>query len=209
MKILIIEDNHTYRQKLQKDLIEYNYTVEIANNFKTLQTLDYNKYELVIIDIGLPNTDGRELIETIKLNPKAQVIMLTSNNDSTIEYESLHLGADDYIIKPHNIAVLDLKIKKLLKSFENKQQINGHTVNHQTLKIDDQIKLTAKEYKILLAIHNNQNNFCSKSELLKNLWDSDYFVDEGALYTLVYRLRKKLVSTNIKIENTQGGYKID
>lgn len=209
MKILIVEDNLVYRKKLETDLIESGYELEILMNFDQCLQFDYSLFELIILDIGLPNLDGRDLISFIKKKSNAKIIMLTSDNTGAAEYKSLLLGADDYIIKPHYLPVLKLKIDALINKNNEQVSICGHSINTETLTIDQDIKLTAKEYKILMAIYRANNFKCTKEELLRSLWESDFFVEEGALYTMVYRLRKKLETTNINIVNTRGGYKID
>lgn len=209
MKILIIEDNTVYRKILETDLIESGYDIDILTDFDSYFQADYSVYDLIILDIGLPNLDGRDLITFIKKKSNAKIIMLTSDNSGSVEYESLLLGADDYIIKPHYLPVLKLKIQSLVSQTNDQVIICGHNINTETLTIDKTIKMTAKEYKILMAIYRSKNHQCTKSELLRSLWESDFFVEEGALYTMVYRLRKKLETTNINIVNTRGGYKID
>lgn len=209
MKILIIEDNAVYRKTLETDLITSGYDVEIILKFENYVEIDYSLYNLIILDIGLPNLDGRDCISFIKKNSNAKIIMLTSDNSGAAEYESLLLGADDYIIKPHYLPVLKLKIDTLETKAREQIVICGHSINTETLTIDQNIKMTAKEYKILMAIYRSSKHQCTKPELLRNLWESDFFVEEGALYTMIYRLRKKLEPTNINILNTRGGYKID
>lgn len=209
MRVLIIEDNERYRNKLIGDLQSLNYEVVAPVTFTGLAGYDYTTFQLVILDVGLPQIDGRNLIKVIKRGSSAAVIMLTSSSSGEIEYESLKLGADDYIVKPHYLPVLELKIDSLINNQLKQLEICGHYVNPQNLKVDERIKLTAKEYKILVAIYKHQDHLVSKDQLLRDLWESDYFVEEGALYTLIYRLRKKLDDTNIVIKNTRGGYKVD
>lgn len=209
MDILIIEDNKLYCEKLAEDLIAYNYNISICKDFSHLEEIDYSRYNLVLLDISLPNIDGRSMINIIKTSSKANVIMLTSDNANSSEFESLKLGADDYIIKPHFMPVLDLKIQQLINTPSDVIKICGHLLNKQNMKIDDNINLTAKEYKILMCLYSKSDQVCSKSEVLKNLWQSDFFVESGALYTLIHRLRKKLENTNINIKNVKGGYQID
>lgn len=209
VKLLVIEDNRVYQERLAVDLTELGYDVEIFTQFQNYTTHDYSPYDLVLLDIGLPDLDGREIITYIKNSSKAKIIILTSTNSGEVEYKSLLLGADDYIIKPHFVPVLNLKIQALISTNNQDTIICGHHINLQTLTIDNKIKLTAKEYKILIAIYNSTAHQCTKNELLRNLWESDFFVEEGALYTMIYRLRKKIESTNINITNTRGGYKID
>lgn len=209
MKILIIEDNDVYRKNLETELRINEYDVDTLLQFDQYQQFDYSNYDLILLDIGLPALDGRDLITLIKNNSTARIIMLTSDSSGAVEYDSLLLGADDYIIKPHYLPVLKHKIDPLGNKSNENVSICGHSINTETLTIDQVIKLTAKEYKILMAIYRSNSKQCTKEELLRSLWESDYFVEEGALYTMVYRLRKKLEGTNIKIVNTRGGYKIN
>ncbi len=209
MNVYLIEDNEQYRGRLRNDLEEYGYNVEISNYFDELEQVDYSKFDIVILDISLPNLDGRNLIKLIKQNSHAVVFMLTSDNSQLTEFDCLKLGADDYIVKPHFMPVIDLKIKQFLNLETEIIEICGHKVNKETLKIDEKINLTAKEYKILMCLNSKRGQTCSNKMILRMLWESDFFVEMGALYTMVYRLRKKLETTDIVISNVTGGYKID
>lgn len=209
MNVYIIEDNELYRKNLKADLESYGYNVSLCETFNRVESVDYTAFDIVILDISLPNLDGRNLIRTIKNNSKAIVFMLTSNNNGTAEYESLKLGVDDYIVKPHYAPVLNLKIKQALNHEVEQINICGHSLNKETLKIDNKINLTAKEYKVLIFLHSKLGQVCTNNEILRALWESDFFVEMGALYTMMYRLRKKLEPTNISIKNDKGGYTID
>lgn len=209
MNVYIIEDSEQYREHLKKDLEEYGYNVEICKYFDELEQVEYSKYDIVFLDISLPNLDGRNLIEFIKRNSDAVIFILTSDNSHLTEFDCLKLGADDYIIKPHFIPVVDLKIKQFINFETETIEICGHKLNKETLKIDEMINLTAKEYKILMCLYSKRGQTCSNKLILRMLWESDFFVEIGALYTMIYRLRKKLGPTNIEISNVTGGYKID
>lgn len=208
MNILVIEDNKLYYETLKLDLEKFGYKVSSPINFRCLESIDYKQFDVVMLDITLPNIDGRNLIKTIKKSVNPVVFMLTSIDNGTVELDCLKLGADDYIIKPHYGPVLDFKLKQHLKLEKDIVEICSHKLSMETLKIDDTINLTAKEYKVLLCLHAKGNEVCSKEELLRCLWENDYFVELGALYTLVFRLRKKLEDTNINIKSTNGGYQI-
>lgn len=208
MNICIIEDNELYRNRLIDDLISLGYKVSTYTDFKQIEFADYSEFDVVLVDIGLPNIDGRRLIKTIKEHSNVAVFMLTSVDNGAVELECLTLGADYYIIKPHYTPVLDFKLKQVLNLETDTVEIGSHKLNKDTLKIDDRISLTAKEYKILLCLHQKGSEVCSKEELLRNLWESDYFVEVGALYTMIHRLRKKLENTSINIRSIDGGYQI-
>lgn len=209
MKILIIEDNQRYAQNLKLDLEASGFDVTNTTDFANLEKLEYSEYKLVILDIGLPNLDGRNIIKFIKHCGDIKVIVLTSESNGQTELTSLLEGADDYITKPHYTPVLIHKVNKLISNESSVIKYKQHTIDMQTMKIDNKIKLTNKEYQVLLYLLNNRGKICSKSSILKNMWQSDYFIEQGALYTLIYRLRKKIESTAIVIQNDEGGYYID
>lgn len=204
MKILIIEDNIINRKALIEDLSKHQFIVEAISDFNCLEALDYSPYQLIILDIRLPNYNGIDLISQIKQSSQAKIFMLTSDERKTTEYESVIRGADDYLTKPHYLPLLLHKIN--LINDTNILMCHGHEINLHTMRIDQKIKLTKQEYQVLIYLINHQNQYCTKNQLLELLWENNFFVEVDALYSLIYRLRKKLDPTQIKIINHKGAY---
>ncbi len=207
MEILIVEDNEIYRNKLRADLISLGHHVEVVLEFNELDNYRFKQFDLIILDITLPSINGLDLIQVIKSCSYARIFMLTSDESQKTEYNATLNGADDYITKPHYLPLLDYKIKQLTE--EANIIYKEHTIDLSTMKIDNQIKLTKQEYQILIHLLNNRNKACSKNQLLELLWENNFFVEIDALYSLIYRLRKKLLATEITIENRKGSYWIN
>ncbi len=204
MKILVVEDNTTYRNHIVKELQDQGYLVDFIVDFSQLKIYNYSTYDLILLDISLPNYNGIDLIDNIKNQSNSKIFMLTSNENKTTEFKAIVTGADDYITKPHYLPLLIHKINLL----NNKTSIvfKSHIIDLQTMRIDNEIKLTKQEYQVLIHLLHNRNTYCTKDQLLDLLWENNFFIEIDALYSLIYRLRKKLRTTAIIIENSKGAY---
>ena len=115
MKILIIEDEKTIREELQELLLKNGYEVFLLTDFMNILPINPSKYDLILLDINLPNLNGEFLLKEIRKNSNIPVIMLTSRVDEMDEVLSITNGADDYITKPYNPIILLLRIQNIFK----------------------------------------------------------------------------------------------
>lgn len=200
-KIIVIEDDKVLREALTALLRENGYEVcRIVKFEKTEQQIAEEKADLVLLDIILPGTNGQEILRNLRRISDIPVIMLTSKTGETDEILAMSYGADDYITKPYNPALLLLKIEALfrrLKPKENQEELEYRGVFLNPLKStlhyqDREIVLSKNEISIFHYLLKNRGKIVSRNELMDYLWDCNDFVDDNTLTVNINRLRKKL-----------------
>ncbi|HCM89930.1 MULTISPECIES: response regulator transcription factor [Vagococcus] len=214
MKILLVE-NDTERQKLLRAYLE-NEGYEVILSYEKEEILflvTCSEIKLVIIDAEFLNEDKVELCHAIRSsNHSVKILLLTCDNSSLDELKILIAGADDYIIKPYDISVLLVRIRKML--IANSLHIYGQlTLNTETCEVrkkDEIVNLTRKEYELLCYFMNNINIVLSRAQILDYVWGMNYEGDERTVDTHVKRLRRKIGSSYIVTKIGMGylmGYK--
>lgn len=200
-KIIVIEDDKVLREALTALLCENGYEVQQIIEFdKTEQQIVEKNPDLVLLDIILPGTNGQEILRNLRRISDVPVIMLTSKTGETDEILAMSYGADDYITKPYNPALLLLKIEALfrrLKPQEKQEELEYKGVFLNLLKStmcyqDKEIVLSKNEISIFHYLLKNRGKIVSRDELMDYLWDCNDFVDDNTLTVNINRLRKKL-----------------
>ena len=200
-KIVVIEDDKVLREALTKLLEENGYRVYQITQFKQTENQIAEKMaDLVLLDIILPETNGQEILRNLRRISDVPVIMLTSKTGETDEILAMSYGADDYITKPYNPALLLLKIEALfrrLKPQKKQDEIEYKGVFMNLLKstigyLDKEIVLSKNEISIFHYLLKNRGKIVSRDELMDYLWDCNDFVDDNTLTVNINRLRKKL-----------------
>ncbi len=212
MKILLIEDNNDIKEVLTYTLEKENYQVFSVSSIKeTKKILDNQKFDLLIIDVNLPDGSGFNLYEDIKeLNIKA--IFLTARDlESDIVY-GFKLGIDDYITKPFLKGELLARINKILKNQNKIIKIKDIKIDYDKMSVfkeDKEITLTTLEYKLLLLLVENINKVVTRDYIIDKIYEltgNDIYDNTVSVY--IKRLREKL-DTDI-IKTIKGvGYRID
>ena len=195
MNILIIEDDKVLCNELFTLLKNNNYNPTILNDYNVESILKINP-NLILLDINLPNINGKEILKNLRLKSDIPVIMLTSLDNDLEEVTSITYGADDYIIKPYNPTILLLRINTILKRYKSK------ITTYQDLTIDiskgtisrenKEIVLTKNEMIIFNYLLNNKNRIVSRDELMSELWGNFEYLNDSALTVNISRLRTKL-----------------
>ena len=221
MKLLLVEDNILLANDMQQFLIDNGFVVEHAATFRNAsERINDYQYDLVIIDIGLPDGNGLDLIQEMKeQNMGAGILIVTAKNAIEDKVKGLELGADDYITKPFHKAELYARIRSILR----RKKFNGSNVLQMNeLKVDIiasqayvnnvALSLTKKEYDLLLYLMYNQNRLLTKEGIAEHLWGDH--IDQADNFDFIYNhiknLRKKIVSAGGKnyIHSMYGmGYK--
>lgn len=211
--ILLIEDNDYIIKGIKYLLESNNFKVTIAKSLKEAKELISNKYDLIILDLMLPDGDGLKFYEE-NLKNKTTLI-LTAKDDEDIISSSLDSGVEDYIIKPFRSKELLARINKILKRNKDNAII---TVDNVTIDADagrvfvtnKEIILTSLEYRILLLLFQNLNRIVTREILIDRIWDiSGKFVEDNTLTVYIKRIREKLGNDNI-IKTIKGiGYRVD
>lgn len=208
MKVLIVDDELLMIKSLKYSLEQDNYEVEFtADSNEALRKISITEYDIIILDLILPETDGLEVCQKIREISGVPILILTSNNEDMNKILGLEYGADDYMTKPFNILELKARIKAILRRTRGLSQ----KPNEQTLVIDDfvinalgrkvslrnqEINLTAKEFDLLLLLITNPGKVFSREELLEIIWGYEYFGDLRTVDVHVRRLREKIEDKN-------------
>ncbi len=216
--ILLIEDNEIIIKGLKYSLEQEDFEVTPAKSvFEAKQLLNENKYNLIILDVMLPDGNGFELCKFIKEKEKTPVIFLTAKDEEQDVVNGLELEAEDYIIKPFRTRELILRINNILKRYEkteNKRiQAKNVVVDVDASRVfvnGQEIEFTALEYKILLLLFWNIGKTVTRDSILDRIWDvAGNFVNDNTLTVYVKRIRAKLGKEDI-IKTVKGiGYRID
>lgn len=215
MKILIIEDEKIIREELQELLLKNGYEVFLLTDFTNVLPIDSDKYDLILLDINLPNLNGEFLLKEIRKTSNIPVIMLTSRVDEIDEVLSITNGADDYITKPYNPIILLLRIQNIFKRINSNLDylkyknilfdLKSGVIKKDNLKVE----LTKNEMIIFNYLLTNKNKIISRDELMTILWNNDEYINDNSLTVNISRLRKKLddLKSDVVIETRKGcGY---
>ena len=161
-----------------------------------------DKYDLVILDVSLPDGSGFDFCKKIRLASKVPIIFLTAADEETDIIMGLDIGGDDYITKPFKLAVFLSRVNALLRRSENFNQVdtelnsNGiriQLLKHEVYKDDVLIDLTASEYKLLCLFMENPNIVLSSEQILSRIWDcEEHYIDNSTLTVYIRRLRTKI-----------------
>ena len=219
MRILVIEDDNTLRETLAAQLTESGFAVEQAADGKEglYFALEY-PIDLAIVDLGLPEMSGLDIIREVRNQGKSfPILILTARDRWEDKVNGLDAGADDYVVKPFQFEEVIARVNALVRrsgGWASSEMIAGPVsldLSRQELKVNDvAIELTSYEYKIIEYLMVRAGQVISKTELTERLYDQDFERDSNVIEVFVGRLRKKLDPDNsIKpIETLRGrGYR--
>ena len=218
MRILVVEDNIELAQWLGRTLRKERYAVDAINNGLDADfALKTEKYNLIILDLGLPKLDGKEVLRRLReRHDTTPVLILTANNTMQSRVQELDQGADDYIAKPFDIEELEARIRALLR--RSSGQANpamecgdlGYNANTQEFQIAGKpLSLTPRERALLEMLVLKSGTVVSKHTLAQGLFTLDDNMSTDAIEIYVHRLRKKLEQSTAKIMTLRGlGYLI-
>ena len=221
-KILIVDDDDELRESLKEQLALYDEfdLVTASTAGKGLEQSKLGHFDLVILDVGLPDMDGRELCKQLRKNGfKSPVIMLTGNATDADMILGLDAGANDYVTKPFKFAVLLARIRAQLRQHEQSEDA-VFTIGRFTFKpaskllVDEagaKTRLTEKETSILKYLYRAGEKVVTRDVLLHEVWGYNAGVTTHTLETHIYRLRQKIEKdpSNAEILLTEtGGYKL-
>ncbi len=221
MKILIIEDEAELLDVISNYLAEAGYTCEKANGFQVaLEKISIYEYDIILLDITLPDGNGLELIQTIKkMNLRSGVIIISAKNSLDDKISGLDLGADDYMTKPFQLSELNSRIKAVLRRrrFEGTDiirfnEIELDTENRTVTIQNNPVVLTRKEYDLLMFFLVNKSRLLTKESIAEHLWGDNIDLADNFdfIYTHINNLRKKILMNggNDYIKTVYGmGYK--
>lgn len=217
-KILIVDDDDTLRETLkdQFSLHEEFLVVDVATATAGIKHLKQDTVDLVILDVNLPDMDGREACKVMRRNGyKSPVVMLTGESSDSDTILGLDAGANDYVVKPFRFAVLLARVRSHLRSHEHSEdavfRVGPYTFkpSAKVLIREDakKIRLTEKETAIIKFLFRAGDNSVSRETLLQDVWGYNAGVSTHTLETHIYRLRQKIEKdpSHSEILVTEGG----
>lgn len=202
MRILLVEDEESLRETLKLNLELESYEVVASPNGKdALKRFKEQHFDLLLLDVMLPEVDGFQIAEQVRLtNMEVPIIMLTAKDTSTDRITGLKKGADDYLTKPFVLEELLLRVQKLIqrtsKSPENTPDIyefDGNRVNFATYEaegVNGNVHLTKKEAMLLKLLVDRKNEVVSRQQILQSVWGYDVYPSTRTIDNFILSFRK-------------------
>lgn len=215
MKILLVEDEIKLSNILQKGLKKQGFAVDIAlDGEEALYQIELNSYDLVVLDLNLPKVSGLDVLKFIRETSNTKVLILSANNSVEDKVLGLDLGANDYLQKPFDFSELSARIRNLLRwkfktenEIINYEDLSINIVGKTVTKLDENIRLTNKEYAILEYLATNRNRYITSEEIIEHVWDSDVDLFSNSFNYHISMLKKKLQTDGAITNERMKGYK--
>lgn len=215
LKILIVEDEHSVVDFIRCGLAEAGYQPECAyDGLVAVDMIDRTIYDLILLDVMLPNVDGFELMRYIA--PLGiPVIFLTAKTDVTDRVTGLRLGADDYIVKPFEMIELLARIDTVLKRYNKGSveislgDVTVNTRTHIVTKNGNPIELRSREFKLVVFLMRNRDVPLFRDTIYENVWGGDFTGDSRTVDIHIHRIRQKLGWGNRLVTINRVGYKLN
>ncbi|MEK4071267.1 MULTISPECIES: response regulator transcription factor [Staphylococcus] len=215
--ILIVEDEQNLARFIELELKHEDYNVDIEYDGRTGLDKALNKsYDLIILDLMLPNINGLEICRQIRQEQSTPIIIITAKGETYDKVAGLDYGADDYIVKPFDIEELLARIRAILRRQPQKNviDINGIIIDIDAFKVTvdgTQLELTKTEYDLLYVLAENRNHVMQREQILDHVWGFNSEVETNVVDVYIRYLRNKLKPFNKEksIETVRGvGYVI-
>ncbi len=203
-KILYVEDDTDLAERITQWLseVEKHLVEHVDTGGAALERMEYFKYELIILDVGLPDKSGIDVLKEFrKKGGVTPVLVLTGQDKVDQKIQGLDAGADDYLTKPFHVQELTARLRSLLR---RPREFTGDQITVGAVEIDtgsrsvtvngQAVTLKPREFVLLEFLMRHQNKVISPDEILQNVWSSDSDATSETIYTHVKNLRKKLAS---------------
>ena len=208
-RILLVEDDETMVDILKRNLEKWGYLVHVAEDFQNvMQEFQDFEPQLVLMDISLPFYNGYYWCGEIRKGSKVPVIFLSSSGDDMNLVMAINLGADDFVAKPFRMEVLTAKIQAVLRRTYTFGTVSPSVLTHKglTLNLDtsvlsygqEKLELGKNEFGILRTLMEHPGKIIERSVLIRNLWETESFIDDNTLTVNVTRLRRRLEDIGLK-----------
>lgn len=207
-KILVVDDEARIRRLLKMYLERENYKIEEAENGdEAIVKALGNDYDLILLDLMMPGTDGIEVCRQVRDKKATPIIMLTAKGEEANRVQGFEVGTDDYIVKPFSPREVVLRVKALLRRSSQTSYLNTDTTAknvlvfshlsidhdaHRVMADGTEVSLTPKEYELLYFLAKTPDKVYDREKLLKEVWQYEFFGDLRTVDTHVKRLREKL-----------------
>ena len=219
--ILIVDDELKIRELVKKYALYEGHNIEEAENgLVAVKKCRQQSFDIVIMDIMMPELDGFSAAREIRKFSDVPILMLSARGEEYDRINGFETGADDYVVKPFSPKELMLRVDAIIKRSQNSSSDNKDIKKYGRLTldytarivyIDDQkIELSPKEYEILFYMAKNEGRALTREMLLSNIWGYDYFGDDRTLDTHIKLLRKKMGECSDYIVTLRGlGYRFE
>lgn len=204
-KILIIDDDKDLCTLIKKYAEQEQYAVQVAyTGTAGLQKAKKETYQLIILDVMLPEINGFSVLSEIRKISNVPVLMLTAKNSETDKVNGLRLGADDYLTKPFSMDEFWARITSLIRRYTVLNspivintiiKLKGMVIDGENRKVtvnEVEIELTGKEFDMLYFLASNKGRIFTKKQIYSQVWDDDYAYDDSNIMSFISKLRKKI-----------------
>lgn len=205
-KIFLVEDDKVIAEEIERHLNFWNYEIKIAEDFQNIFD-DFKSFhpDLVLMDVTLPFYNGYHWCKIIRKNSKVPILFISAADENLNLIMAMDLGADDYLTKPFELELLQIKIRALLRRAY--EYIETRNISYKDISLDcdkmiisrenKEIELTKNEFKILEILLEKPGKVVNRDEIIDKIWQTDSYIDDNTLTVNVMRLRKKLEDINI------------
>lgn len=205
-KIFLVEDDKVIAEEIERHLKFWNYEIKIAEDFQNIFD-DFKSFhpDLVLMDVSLPFYNGYHWCKIIRKNSKVPILFISAADENLNLIMAMDLGADDYLTKPFELELLQIKIRALLRRAY--EYIETRNIFYKDIRLDcdkmiiarenKEIELTKNEFKILEILLEKPGKVVNRDEIIDKIWQTDSYIDDNTLTVNVMRLRKKLEEINI------------
>ncbi|HLQ73738.1 MAG TPA: response regulator transcription factor [Bacillota bacterium] len=209
--VLVVDDEERIRRLIRMYLEREDFeVVEACDGKEALELALENDYSAILLDIMMPELDGIEVCKELRKEKTTPVIMLTAKGEETNRVQGFEVGADDYIVKPFSPREVVLRVKAVLRRVSDSvHQSDNEAKNllvfpHLTIDLDayrvtadnEEVSLTPKEYELLCFLGKSPDKVFKREDLLKEVWQYEFFGDLRTVDTHVKRLREKLTNVS-------------
>lgn len=202
--ILMIDDDKELCALIQKSLRQENIETDCCySGLEGLLKLKENTYQLVILDVMMPECDGFHILEMIRRDYNLPILMFTAKFDSTSKVQGLRAGADDYLTKPFDIEELTARVISLIRRYTRFNKADGMPKilefdglkididNHCITSVNGTFELPPKEFDLLLFCAEHQGKILTKKQIYEEVWKESYVYDDSNIMAIISRIRKK------------------
>jgi two-component system response regulator RegX3 len=225
IRVLVVDDESSITEFVRYNLKKEGYEVDVAADGATaLSMATSSDYDLIVLDVMLPNLDGYEVVRRLRATSSVPVLFLSARDTELDKVVGLEIGGDDYLAKPFGVRELLARVKALLRratsteaqdqEFDDVIEASGITLDESTHMAQGAygpIDLTPREFELLASLMRNAGKVLSRDQLLRDAWGWEYLVETKTVDTHVKRLRDKLSASQIDpalVETVRGyGYR--
>ena len=215
IKILIVDDEKPICDLIDLNLSAAGYScVAVQDGLAAIDAVEKNTFDLVLLDIMLPGADGYDVMEYIRPF-KVPVIFISAKHEVKDRVKGLKLGADDYLIKPFDVAELSARVEAVLRRYNKTDKVIAlgdvaiDVEARRVTKDGSPVPLTSKEFDLMLLFVENRNIALFRENLYERVWDDEYFANSRTLDLHVQRLRKKLGWEKNLVAVYKVGYRLE